>query len=268
MHIVTIVQARLSSTRLPGKVLLHAAGQPLLGHIVRRIQSSRYAGTVIVATTSNESDDPIEFFCQKEGIQCFRGHPTDLLDRHLMAARLYRAQAVVKIPSDCPLIDPAIIDRVIEYYLAHSDQYDYVSNLHPATYPDGNDVEIMNIAALTTAWKEAHRPMEREHTTPFFWENRERFRIGNVAWESGLDYSMSHRWTLDYAEDYELICRIYDALYKEDEVPFTIAQILTLLETRPELATINQRYLGVNWYRHHLDELKTVTSKSTNPTFL
>ncbi len=135
---------------------------------------------------------------------CVSGHPTDLLDRHLQAARERGADAVVKIPSDCPLIDPGAIDSVLTVFLAAPERFDYVGNLHPPTWPDGNDVEVVPVAALETAWREADRPFEREHTTPFLWERPERFRLASVVWESGLDFSRSYRLTVDYQEDYHL----------------------------------------------------------------
>jgi spore coat polysaccharide biosynthesis protein SpsF len=216
----------------------------------------------VVATTTEAADDPIASLCADHGLLCFRGHPTDLLDRHVRAAQAQGAEAVVKIPSDCPLIDPAVIDRVIRVYLDNPGGFDYVSNLHPATYPDGNDVEIMSLAALEIAWREAARPLEREHTTPYFWENPDRFRCANVAWEAGLDYSMSHRWTIDYEEDYQFIRAVYDALYPTNP-RFGLDDVLALEEARPDIHALNAAYAGVNWYRHHLDELKTISAEKT-----
>ena len=261
--ILTVVQARMGSSRLPAKVLLPLAGQPLLVRLVQRVQRARLAGTVVVATTTGAADDAIAELCAANGLECFRGDALDLLDRHYQAARHYGADVVLKIPSDCPLIDPAVIDEVVRFYLDFAERYDFVSNLHPATFPDGNDVEVMPFEALETAWREARRPLEREHTTPFFWENPGRFRLGNVEWGTGLDYSMSHRWTIDYPEDYDFITAVYEALYPGNPT-FGLAEILRLLAQRPGIAQLNARYAGVNWYRHHLDELKTVNSSHTN----
>ncbi len=260
--IVTVIQARTGSTRLPNKVLRPLAGKPLLTRMVERVLAAELAGMVVVATTTDAADDPIVTLCSAEGFPCYRGDAADLLDRHYRAGELYDAAAVIKIPSDCPLIDPRIIDRVIAHFLAHPDEFDYVSNLHPPSYPDGNDVEIMTTTALETAWREATRPMEREHTTPYLWENPDRFRIGSVYWESGLDYSMSHRWTIDYEEDYQFIAAVYDALYPLDRL-FSLDDILDYLALHPETEAINSRYAGVNWYRHHLDELRTVSPHQT-----
>jgi len=232
-------------------------GKPLFLRQAERVAAARLAGRIIIATTLDPQDDPIEDICRQEGLDCFRGHATDLLDRHYQAALRFPADAVIKIPSDCPLIDPAVIDRVIGFYLDHSTEYDFVSNLHPASWPDGNDVEIMSFATLERAWREARRPMEREHTTPYIWENPDLFRIGNVGMEGGVDHSMTHRFTIDYAEDYAFIRTVFDELYPVNP-RFGVNEILSLLSWRPEIYAINARYAGVNWYRHHLDELKTV----------
>jgi len=262
MNIVTVVQARCSSTRLPDKVLLPLAGESLLFRLLERISNSKLKGQIIVATSTENSDDIIEKLCIDKNFNCYRGSLNDLLDRHYQAAKLLNANAVVKIPSDCPLIDPQIIDKVIGFFIEHSSDFDFVSNLHPATYPDGNDVEIMHFNVLEDAWKNAKRQLEREHTTPYIWENPDKFRIGNVEWETGLNYSMTHRFTIDYPEDYEFIKRVYDELYHKNP-KFGLNEILQLLEAKPEIKKINEKYNGVNWYRNHLNELKTITADQT-----
>jgi spore coat polysaccharide biosynthesis protein SpsF len=262
MKIVTIIQARMGSSRLPGKILLPLSDKPLLLRMVERVKASRHAGIVIVATTKDKSDDPVFALCISENIPVFRGHPINLLDRHYKAALKLKADAVVKIPSDCPLIDPEVIDKVLEYYISEQDKFDYVSNLHPASYPDGNDVEVMSMGALSRAWNEAYLPYELEHTTPYIWENPNKFRIGNVKWETGKDFSMTHRFTIDYLEDYIFIKTIYDELFPVKPM-FTLSDILCLLESKPEIKEINEKYIGVNWYRDHLKELKTITPEQT-----
>jgi spore coat polysaccharide biosynthesis protein SpsF len=263
MKVLVVIQARTRSSRLPNKVLMPLAGRPLLERLVQRVQAAGAEFELLVATTLGPEDDLIEELCHETGIRCFRGHATDLLDRHYRAGLQEQADAVVKIPSDCPLIDPGVIDRVIQYYIANSDRYDFVSNLHPPSYPDGNDVEVMSFQALEQAWSQATQPFEREHTTPFIWESRGLFRIGNVQWETGLDYSMSHRWTIDYVEDYTFIKSVYDELWTDRYKTFSMGEILDLLVAKPELKGINAKYAGVNWYRHHLGELKTKMAKDT-----
>ena len=262
LKIVTVIQARTGSSRSPNKILLPLANKPLLYRMFERVAASKMCGTIVIATTTDKSDDVVENLCNKFNMICFRGHPTDLLDRHYQAALKYNADAVVKIPSDCPLIDKSVIDKVLNYYMENLNYFDYVSNLHPPTYPDGNDVEIMSFKALSDAWENANRELEREHTTPYFWENPDKFRIGNVIWETGLDYSMSHRFTIDYEKDYNFIKQVYDELYSVNPI-FTLNDILDLLDRKPEIKKINEEYCGVNWYRNHLDELKTITPDQT-----
>jgi spore coat polysaccharide biosynthesis protein SpsF len=261
-RIVTIIQTRRESTRLPDKVLMPLAGKPLFVRQVRRVQAAFFTGDVVVATTLSPADDRIEQICREESIQCYRGHAADLLDRHYRAACLHSADIVLKIPSDCPLIDPEVIDKVIRYYLANEHLYDYVSNLHPATYPDGNDVEIMSMDTLHEAQMHASSLMEREHTTPYIWERPERFRLGNVEMEGGQDYSMTHRFTIDYEADYRFIRSVYEALYPSNP-EFGLADILSLLGNYPDIYKLNAELAGVNWYRNHLGELKTISSQQT-----
>jgi spore coat polysaccharide biosynthesis protein SpsF len=260
--IVVVVQARSGSTRLPGKILKHICGKPVLILQLERILAARTSFQLVVATTTDSIDDPIEEICKENKILCYRGHPTDLLDRHYNAALQLGAEAVVKIPSDCPLIDPAVIDKVLNFYLENQDKYDFVSNLHPATYPDGNDVEIIPFKILEIAFKEAQKDFEREHTTPFIWDQPERFRIGNVVMENGQDLSMTHRFTIDYIEDYEFIKAVYDELYEKNKL-FSLKDILDLLERRPDIININKKYCGVNWYRKNINELKTINLSQT-----
>jgi spore coat polysaccharide biosynthesis protein SpsF len=261
MSTIICIQARMTSSRLPGKVMLPLAGAPLLERMIERVRAANILAEVVVITSADATDDPIEQRCSWLNVQCFRGNLTDLLDRHYQAARKYGASVVAKIPSDCPLVDPAIIRRVFDKF--ESGTFDYVSNLHPASFPDGNDVEVFTFNALEQAWREADRDFEREHTTPFLWERPERFRIGNVLCAPANDYSMTHRWTIDYPEDYEFIRTIYDYLWKPAQPIFSMTDIFKLLEAHPKVAEINARFRGVNWYRNHLGVLRTITPEQT-----
>lgn len=252
--IITIVQARSGSSRLPNKVMMPILEQPLLLRMLERVTAAKKFGTLVVATSTNEEDDVIEELCKNSNINCFRGHPTDLLDRHYKAALSYNPDAVVKIPSDCPLIDTQVIDKVLHYYIDNIDLFDFVSNLHPATYPDGNDVEVMSFASIKEAWQNADKNYEREHTTPYIWERPERFRIGNVTWHDDIDFSSSHRFTIDYLEDYHFIKAVYEELYNDNNL-FGIDDILKLLYDKPEIYHINSKFAGKYWYENHLDEL-------------
>jgi spore coat polysaccharide biosynthesis protein SpsF len=252
----------MGSSRLPGKVLLPLSGKTLIFRMFERVAFSNYAGKIIVAITEDQDDYELFKLCKQNNIEVYRGSSLDLLDRHFQAVKIFNADVVVKIPSDCPLIDPEIIDKVILYYINNRNKYDFVSNLHPPSYPDGNDVEVMSFKALENAWINAKKDFEREHTTPYIWENPDKFRIGNVDWETGLDYSMTHRFTIDYKEDYEFIQRVYNELYEKDN-RFSLNDIINLLERNPEIKKINQMYAGVNWYRNHINELKTISPEQT-----
>jgi len=248
-----VVQGRTGSTRLPGKILRPLAGRPLLERQLDRIRAARGPFELVVATTVDPADDAVVDLCRRVDVRCFRGHPTDLLDRHVMAARELAADEVVKIPSDCPLIDPRVIDQVLGAF--DPARHDYCGNLHPGSWPDGNDVEVMPMAALERAHREAQKPFEREHTTPYLWNHPERFRLHNVVWERGLDLSRSHRFTIDYEEDYRFIAAVYEALHDDRRV-FSVDDILRLLDERPDIYDLNSAHRGVFWYRHHEDELK------------
>ncbi len=261
-RIVILVQARMGSTRLPGKILKPILGKTLLERFLERVSICELASEVAVITSTSPEDERLEDLCRISGYTCFRGSQHDLLDRHYKAAKQLQADAILKIPSDVPLIDPKIIDRGIKVFL-DSQPIDFVSNLHPATYPDGNDVEIMSLDALERAWREASKPYEREHTTPYFWNTEGIFQIANFTMDDkGTNLSMSHRWTIDYQEDYEFIKNVYEELYPKNSC-FTLEDILDLLDAKPEIMQINAKYAGVNWYRHHLDDLSTISSNQT-----
>ena len=259
---VIVVQARMSSSRLPGKVMLPILGESLLYRMIERLRMISHKAEIVIATSREKADDIIAGEATKMDVACYRGSLDNLLDRHYRAAKMLNADVVLKIPSDCPLIDPLIIDDVLSFYFARPGIYDYVSNLHPATFPDGNDVEIMTMNCLERTWKEAARPLELEHTTPYIWENPEKFNIGNVLWLTDNDYSMSHRFTIDYEADYHFIKRVFEELYP-DKKNFSCYDILNLLDKKPAIYDINKQYAGVNWYRNHLGELKTISPAQT-----
>jgi spore coat polysaccharide biosynthesis protein SpsF len=244
-------------------VLKPILGASMLERMLERVRAARELDDVVVATTKEPSDDPIREICAKADVRCVSGHPTDLLDRHMQAARACDADVVAKIPSDCPLVDPRIIDHVAGYFRKNGHAFDFVSNLHPATYPDGHDVEIIPRPVLETAWRDARKPFEREHTTPFVWDQPDCFRVGNVTWPSGRDLSMTHRMTVDYPEDYEFVRSVFDELYDPDAEPFSLEDVLELLDVRPDIFRINAHLAGVNWYRNHLGELRTIGRRNT-----
>lgn len=267
-RVLVVVQARLGSSRLPNKVLLPLAGKPLLQRMVERVLAAKTPVELVVATTTDAREQPIRDLCAAIGVRCFDGHPTDLLDRHYRAALAAGAafEWVAKIPSDCPLIDPAIIDEVLAVALGAGSDVDFVTNLRPPTWPDGNDVELMRFSALEAAFHEATATHEREHTTPFIWDRPERFRLRNVRWATGLDLSASHRFTIDYEADYQLIAAIFDALHVAGTA-FSLEQILELLEAHPELLTLNARHAGTSWHDQHAADLRTFSKRGGTQHF-
>jgi spore coat polysaccharide biosynthesis protein SpsF len=264
VKVVVVVQARTGSSRLPGKVLLPLGGRPVLVRMLERVEAAHLIDEVVVATTRLDADEPIRALAREAGVPCVAGDPLDLLDRHLEAARATGADVVVKIPSDCPLIDPRVIDAVVGFFRKHGGRHDLVSNLLPPSWPDGNDVEVMRRDALEMAWREAARPFEREHTTPFLWDQPGRFRIANVAagsW-SRPELPKTHRLTLDYPEDHRVIAEVFEALHEEDVAPFSVEDIVQFLDEHPEIRALNARFGGTSWMDKHRHELRTFARPS------
>jgi spore coat polysaccharide biosynthesis protein SpsF len=257
VKIVAVVQARMGSTRLPGKVLLPAAGRPLLERMLDRVRSATSLDEVVVATTRAAADDSIRALAARADVRCVSGAAEDLVDRHLQAARETGADAVVKIPSDCPLIDPAVIDEVVGFFRRSHPRYAFVSNLHPPSWPDGNDVEVMRVDVLAETWREARLPFQREHTTPFIWDQPERFTTANVA-AAGPDLSAAYRLTLDYLEDYQLIAAVFAALQHPEGPPFSVGEIVTFLDANPEVRALNDKHAGSTWTAQYRDQLRTL----------
>ena len=233
---IVILQARYTSTRLPGKVLKPILGKPMLSLQIERVLRSRMIDRLVVATSTNKEDDAIELLCNTINVRCFRGSLNDVLDRFYQAALPYHPEHIIRLTGDCPLIDPEVIDATIDFY--RSGAYDYVSNaIAPdETFPDGLDTEIFSYAALTTAWQEAVLPSYREHATQYIIQNPKRFRLGHYK----NDKNLSHlRWTVDEPQDFELVTRIYEELYPVNPT-FTSSDILALLQRKPELQELNR----------------------------
>ena len=234
MTTLIIVQARMTSTRLPGKVLLPLAGEPMLTRLVERLRRVQRADGIVVATTTNATDDPIAALCAQLGVPCHRGSEHDVLSRYADAARLQGADVVVRITSDCPLIDPALIDQVIATH--EEGDSDYVSNMLPPTWPYGMAVEVFSATALAQAHAEATQVAEREHVTPFIYWHPERYRLRNVASPVDLCHP---RWTVDTPEDYQLVKRLFEALLPTHP-RFTLNDILSILDLHPHWSSLNQ----------------------------
>lgn len=270
---IAIIQARISSSRLPGKVLIDIAGQPALTHVVERTQRAMTVDEVVVATTCDHSDDPVETFCKELGILYYRGNQLDVLDRYYQAARINEAEVIVRITGDCPLIDPDVIDKTVLAFLGfpngelmvnkddvgitmsrigttpHSSPvapYDFAANRLPPpwgrTYPIGLDTEVCTFTGLELAWKESYLPHQREHVMPFFYDQPERFRVLLVNHDT--DYG-TLRWTLDTTEDLELLRQIFNHFQNRND--FSWLEVLDLFEQEPLLAQINAHVQAKNY---------------------
>lgn len=228
----------MTSTRLPGKVLKEVLGRPLLAYQIERLRRVRNVHQIVLATTVRSSDEPLIEFCSKESIPCFRGSEEDVLSRYHGAAQEFNADIVVRITSDCPLIDPAVVEAVIEKFVEVPNSYDYVSNSHGRrTFPRGMDTEVFSLETLQIANNEASANSDREHVTPFFYNNPKRFRLGEL-WNS-TDES-HHRWTVDTLEDYALVSRLIEYCYPKNP-HFTMADLLEASRLHPDWSLINQR---------------------------
>jgi spore coat polysaccharide biosynthesis protein SpsF len=234
--IVAVLQARFSSSRLPGKVLKPILGKPMLALQVERIKRVKLIDKLIIATSDGAEDDKISELCEEINTECFRGSLDDVLDRFYQAVRLSNPEHIVRLTGDCPLCDPILIDTLIDFHLAGN--YDYSCNTLRPTYPDGLDIEVCRFSCLATAYQEAFLPSHREHVTQFMHRQPERFKIGD--YQSDVDRS-DLRWTVDEQLDFELVTKIYESLYPQHP-DFTTQDILNWLEANPEWRDYNTRY--------------------------
>jgi spore coat polysaccharide biosynthesis protein SpsF len=232
MKIVTIVQARMGSSRLPGKVMLDLMGSTVLARVVQRLRRAKFTGELVIATTRNRVDDVIVSECDRIGVKVFRGEEEDVLDRYYGAARAFNADVIVRITSDCPLIEPEISDHTIRAFLERLP--DYASNTLQRTFPRGMDTEIVTAQALMDAWKSAKQPYQRSHVTAYIYENPGLFDLLSVPGK--VDHSWQ-RWTLDTPEDLRFIRAVYE--HMDDPDNFNWLDVLSLLEQNPELLELN-----------------------------
>ncbi|PIR82452.1 acylneuraminate cytidylyltransferase [Candidatus Kaiserbacteria bacterium CG10_big_fil_rev_8_21_14_0_10_59_10] len=238
--IAAIIQARMSSTRLPGKVLLPLAGYAALFHVVERVKRAPGIDSVIVATSVAPEDDEIVDFCTEHGYTHFRGSQDDVLSRYFEAAKTGPFDPVVRITSDCPLIDPSVLSELVQNFGAG--RYDYQSNIAPntRTFPRGLDCEIFSFAALERAHREAKNPYEREHVTPYIHENKkEDFVIGPQLVARDIYARPQFRLTLDYEEDYELLSHLYERFYEKKGDILHVPDVLAYLDAHPEMVSLN-----------------------------
>jgi spore coat polysaccharide biosynthesis protein SpsF len=235
--IAAFIQARMSSTRFPGKVLKPILGKPMLKLEIERVQSCETIDRVIVVTSNSPDDRQIVKFCQQYNIDVFCGNLENVLDRFYQAANKFKPDHIVRLTGDCPLIDAKIIDSMVRLYLKSS--CDYGTNCVPPTYPDGLDAEIFTVKALTQAHHDAVLPSYLEHISPFFEEQPDRFKTVNLANSNDLS---GLRWTVDEPEDFEFVKNIFETLYSANPL-FGLEDILALLKERPEQALINQHFI-------------------------
>jgi spore coat polysaccharide biosynthesis protein SpsF len=247
MNIIAIIQARMNSTRLPNKVMAEISGHSLLYYVCYRARKAVTVNDTVVATTTHVSDNAIAEFCRQEGIPCFRGSEEDVLDRYYQAAKVFGADVIVRLTADCPLLDPAVIDRVVGVFRAGD--YDYVSNTIEVSYPDGLDAEVMKYTTLERAWREACLKSEREHVTSYIWKHPELFRVMNVKNE--VDYS-TIRWTVDEPEDLAFIQQIYEHFGSPPECSWQ--EVISFLRENPRLASINDAFQRNEGYAKSLRE--------------
>lgn len=243
--VVASLQVRTSSSRFPDKVLKKICNKPMLLLMLERLSDCKLLDEIIIATTNNKKDDRIIELAKVAGYKVFRGSEIDCLDRHYQAVKETNAKFICKITSDCPLIDPKVVDKVIRYFLKNKNKFDYVSNVHPATYPNGLDVEIFSSDTLEKTWKEAKSCKEREHTTTYMWKNPSLFRIGSVIMPRDQNLFLKERWTVDYPEDFEFVKAVYENLYNNGRI-FLMADILKLLKEQKDIKKINQHLVEKN----------------------
>ena len=236
MKTVLIVQARMKSSRLPGKVLLPLRGKPMLDWVITRASRSEVIDECIVATTTDEADDPIGTWCGEHGVQVYRGSHFDVLDRYYQAALQTDADVIIRVTADCPLIDAKVIDQLFAFY--QKEEADFAANRLPPpwhrTYPIGLDTEIVSMAMLKKAWAEAGEKFEREHVMPWFYDQEGRCRVRIM--DNALDCGQ-HRWTVDTPEDYRMMQLLFEKL--DDPETAGWEEILDVIRKNPELESIN-----------------------------
>lgn len=236
MKTVIVVQARMTSTRLPGKVMMPLAGQPMLARMAERLRRATMTDELVIATTTNATDDVIAGLCLQQDLACYRGSEHDVLSRYAGAAQTHGADLVVRVTADCPLLDAELVDRMIATYKENACTCDYLSNMLEPTFPYGMAVEVFPNSILQAAHAEATQDAEREHVTPFIYWNPQRFRL--MAFRHQTDLSR-HRWTVDTAEDYALVKMLFDSLYPANPA-FVMENVLGLLQEHPDWSGINR----------------------------
>lgn len=251
--IVAALQARSSSSRLPGKILKPIMGVAMLARQIERVLRSERIDKLVLATSSLEEDQAVADLAASAGVACYRGSLDDVLDRMYQAVAPYNPDLVVRLTGDCPLADWVVIDKVIGF--AQAGGYDYASNTLKPTWPDGLDVEVVRFAAFQTAWREATTTLDREHVMPFLYRNAERFKLGNLV--NDIDLS-GLRWTVDEPADFAFVTQIYEALYPANAA-FSTTDILSYLASHPDVVALNAGIERNEGYKRAMDMLAKVT---------
>lgn len=233
MNVVVIIQARMGSSRLPGKVMKLLAGKPVIQHVIERAKLIPNISNVIVATTTSAKDGPLVEFCNSIEVPVFRGNEDDVLDRYYQAALFYRAEVVVRITGDCPLLDPIESEKVIKRFFEID--ADYVSNTNPPMLPDGLDTEAFSMRILEKAWKEAKLKSEREHVTYYIYSNPQEFKTGSIKYKDDFNH---YRLTLDEVADYKLLKKIFSLLRENGQFGY-LHEVIHILGKNPGLLEIN-----------------------------
>ncbi len=258
-HVVAIIQARMGSTRLPGKVLKEACGRPLLWHLIYRLKKAATVEDIVLATTHLDEDKILLEKAREWGVKAFAGSPDDLLDRYYQAAREFGADPVVRITADCPLIDPRIVDRVVGEFLKLKGCDTAGTD---GTFPDGLDTSVLSFRAIEKAWREAKLPSEREHVGPYISKHPELFKIKGISYPADLSHL---RWTVDQEEDLTLVREIFQRLFREGGI-FYMEDILKLLEKEPRLLEINRHIVRNEGYLKSLEQDKEYLRKTNAKT--
>lgn len=235
MRTIVLVQARMGSNRLPGKHLKEVLGKPLIAYLFERLHRIQRKPLVVLNTTVQPKDDILAQWAADHAIPFFRGSEEDVLLRYFHAAQAFSADSILRICGDCPLIDPAVIDKVLDYFIVHSPHLDYVSNTLQRTYPRGMDAEIFSMDALKVAVNEAHQSEEREHVTPYFYRHPDQFHLANVAFDEDMS---KYRWTVDTEEDFALVSKLIEELYPKKNT-FTLADLVECMCLHPQWYSIN-----------------------------
>jgi len=253
-NILIISQARYASTRLPGKVLLTIRNKPLLWYLLKRLELVKTPNQIIIATSTSDSNKPLLDYLREQKINYYAGDENDVLDRFYRTAKHYSGEIIVRITADCPLIDSTLIDRGLDIFL--NDNFDYLSNVHPPTFPDGYDIEIFTFKALETSWKNAKLNSEREHVTPFIYNNPKIFSIENF--QNDKDIS-NIRLTVDTKKDFILISKIIENFH-DRWTKFDLKDVIAFINQNPHLLKINAQYERNEGYFKSLKEDRLINT--------